>query len=120
MKRVISGESNHKIALQKEGIKKIDEIKYKIYCIQAQAYKIIEFLNIYDNCHDNDEIIKKIEKLHLTLYEKNKKEVPELFKLKAFIEEFINNEKSKYVKNLEQSLSLKDTELYSNFKIFKN
>ena len=114
MKRVISGESNHKIALQEEGIKKMDKNKYKLYCIQAKAHEINEVLNIYDNCHDNDEIIKKIEELHLKLYGKDKKEVPELYKLKDLIEKYINNEKSKYVKNLEQSISLKDTELYSN------
>ena len=113
MKRIISEESKQKVALQEIDINKIDIIKYKVNCIKAHVHEINEVFTIYEKCNKNDEIINEIGQLYITLYEKNKNEVPGLLELKASIEEFIKDEQSKYIKNLEQSLSLKDTELYS-------
>ena len=108
MKRVISEESNQKVSLQKENNSKINNYKYKIFCIRAHVHKMQEVLDIYDKCKDNVEIINEIEKLY-----NEKNEVPELLTLKDYIEEFISDEESKIsIKNLEKSVALKDTQLY--------
>jgi uncharacterized protein YoxC len=112
MKRVISEESNQKVSLQKENNSKINKNKYKIFCIRSHVHKMQEVLDIYDKCKDNDEIINGVEKIYKRLYNE-KKEVPELLSLKDYIEEFIRDEESKiYLKNLENSVALKDTQLY--------
>ena len=116
MRRIITSESNQKVSLQeKDIINKMTNNKYKTLCIRAQAHKIDiinKVLDIYNKCNNNNEIFNEIKKL----YENNSK-VDELLVLQDLVQEYLKNEeREKYTKNLEKSMALKDTELYSNSK----
>jgi hypothetical protein len=88
----------------------MNKVKYRILCIRAHVHENIDILNIYDKCNNNDEIIDKIEKLY-----KNNSKNSDLLVLKDLVQDYLTIEKSeKNTKLLENSIALKDTELYSN------
>jgi len=112
MRRVPSKESNNKQSSQEIDNNKMNEIKYKTLCIRAHVHENKDILNIYKKCNNNDEIIYEIEKLY-----KNNRKNSELLVLQDLVQDYLKIEKSeKYIKVLEKSIALKDTELYSNSK----
>ena len=110
MRRVLSKEPNNKLSSQEIDNNKLNEIKYKILCIRAYVQENIDILNIYNKCNNNDEIIEEIEKLY-----KNNSKNSDLLVLKDLVQDYLKIEKSEnYTKVFENSIALKDTELYSN------
>lgn len=108
MRRVLSKESNDKLSSQEIDNNKMNEVKYKILCIRANVHKNKDILNIYNKCNNNDEIIDEIEKLY-----KNDSKNSDLFVLKDLVQDHLKIEKlEKHTKELENSIALKDTELY--------
>ena len=114
IKLILKLESDHKEPFQPENNEKIGENKYKILYFKAQLHKIndINVLGIYTQSKSNKEILKNIQKL----LEANK----DLIELQIFedsFKEYMKNAESEMErKKLEESNSLKDTELfiYSN------
>ena len=64
IRRVLSGESNHKISCQEKDTNKMNNIKNKVFCIRARAHEMKDIFGIYDKCKNNTEIINEIKKLY--------------------------------------------------------
>lgn len=109
MRRILSQESKVKLSLQEKNNEKMTKNKYRVLCVKAHAHQMKDVLDIYDKCENNNQIMSEIEELY-----KNKGEALELLALMDMIQEYIENEKSKTnKKDLEKSIALKNTELYS-------
>ena len=95
IRRVLSGESNHKLSLQEKDNNKMTNVKYKVLCIRAHAHEMKDVLGIYDKCQNNTEIINEIEKLC-----KNTNK-PELLALQDIVQEYLKiQELENYLKKL--------------------
>ena len=108
IRRVLSGESNHKLSLQEKENNKMTNAKYKVLCIRAHAHEIKDAFGIYNKWENNTLIINEIEKL----YKNNNK--TELIVLKDIVQESLKTQEfENYRKSFDKTIALKDTELYS-------